>query len=119
MAGTCKENGSGSDAKEDDGRKTMFEMEGCCCSRFESIEDKAVDREDERQRATETGCRGGQRSPRSVAPRGRKEGNDRRFLITKKKTGSHGLMCFVKDLQMASQKTWYVTYFAVYFFVIF
>jgi hypothetical protein len=24
MAGTCKENGSGSDAKEDDGRKTVF-----------------------------------------------------------------------------------------------
>jgi hypothetical protein len=24
MAGTCKENGSGSDAKEDDGRKTVY-----------------------------------------------------------------------------------------------
>jgi len=24
MAGTCKENGNGSDAKEDDGRKTVY-----------------------------------------------------------------------------------------------
>jgi hypothetical protein len=28
MAGTCKEKGNGSDAKEDDGRKTSFEMDG-------------------------------------------------------------------------------------------
>jgi hypothetical protein len=26
MAGTCKENGSGSDAKKDDGRKTVYRM---------------------------------------------------------------------------------------------
>jgi len=26
MAGTCKENGSGSEAKEDDGRKTVYKM---------------------------------------------------------------------------------------------
>jgi len=64
MAGTCKENGSGSDAKEDDGRTTVYrtkerktssEMDGRR-SRLESNEDKAVDREDERQRAMETGC---------------------------------------------------------------
>ena len=82
MAGTCRENGSGSDAKEDDGRKTVyrtkerktsFEMDGWWCSRLVSSEDKAVDREDERQRAMETGCWGGQGSPRAVAPRGRKE----------------------------------------------
>jgi len=57
MAGTCKENGSGSDAKKDDGRKTvyrkkkrkiLFEMDGRCGSRPESEEDKAVDGEDER-----------------------------------------------------------------------
>ena len=56
MAGTCKENGSGSNAKKDDGRKTVhrkkksktpLEMDGCC-SRLESNEDKAVDGEDER-----------------------------------------------------------------------
>jgi len=80
VAGTCKENGSGSHAKEDDGRKTVyrteerktaFEMDGWR-SRLESNEDKAVDREDERRRAMETGCWGGQGSPRAVAPRGRK-----------------------------------------------
>jgi hypothetical protein len=41
MAGTCKENGRGSDAKKDDGRKTVyrkkkrktsFEMDGRCGS---------------------------------------------------------------------------------------
>jgi len=57
MAGTCKKNGSGSDAKKDDGRKTVcgkkkrktsFEMDGRCGSRPESDEDKAVDGEDER-----------------------------------------------------------------------
>ena len=57
MAGTCKENGSGSDAKEDDRRKTVcrkkkrktsFEMDGRCCSRPEGNEDKAVDGDDAR-----------------------------------------------------------------------
>ena len=57
--GTCKENGSGSNAKEDDGRKTVyrkkkrktsFEMDGRCGTRSESNEDKAVDGEDGRQR---------------------------------------------------------------------
>jgi len=83
MAGTCMENGSGSDAKKDDGRKTvcrnkkrkiLFEMDGQCGSRPESNEDKAVDGEDERQREMETDCWGGQGSPRAVAARGRKEG---------------------------------------------
>jgi hypothetical protein len=32
-----------------------------------------VDRDDERQKAMETGCWGGQGSPRAVVPRGRKE----------------------------------------------
>ena len=57
MAGTCKENGSGSDAKKDDGsktgyrkkeRKTSFEMDRQCGSRPVSNTDKAVDGEDER-----------------------------------------------------------------------
>ena len=65
MAGTCKENGSGSDAKKDDGRKTVyrkknrktsFEMDGLGGSRPECNEDKAVDGEDERQRKMETDC---------------------------------------------------------------
>jgi hypothetical protein len=64
MAGTCKENVSGSNAEKDDGRKTVhrkkkretsFEMDGRC-SRLESNEDKAVHGEDERQRAMVTGC---------------------------------------------------------------
>jgi len=54
-------------------RKTSSAMDGWRCSRLESNEDKTVDREDERQRAMETGCWGGQSSPRAVAPRGRKE----------------------------------------------
>ena len=57
MAGKYKENGRGSDAKKDDGRKTVyrkkkrkasFEMDGWCGSRFESSKDKAVDGEDEK-----------------------------------------------------------------------
>jgi hypothetical protein len=57
MAGTCEENGSGSNAEKDDGRKivhrkkkrkTSSEMDGRCCSRLESNENKAVDGEDER-----------------------------------------------------------------------
>jgi len=28
MAGTCKDNGSGSNAEKDDGRKTLLEMDG-------------------------------------------------------------------------------------------
>ena len=54
-------------------RGEMCEMGGWRCSRLESNEDKAVDREDERQRAMETSCWGGQGSPRAVAPRGRNE----------------------------------------------
>jgi hypothetical protein len=62
--GHVKRMGNGSDAKEDDGGKTVYrtkerktssEMDGRH-SRLESNEDKAVDREDERQRAMETGC---------------------------------------------------------------
>ena len=57
MVGTCKENGRGSDAKKDDGRKTVCrkkkrktssEMDGRCCSRPEGNEDKAVDVDDAR-----------------------------------------------------------------------
>jgi hypothetical protein len=66
MAGTCKENGRGSDDKKDGGRKTVyrkkkrktvyrkkkrktsFEMDGRCGSRPEGNEDKAVDGEDAR-----------------------------------------------------------------------
>jgi len=57
MAGTCKENGIGSDAKKGDGRKTVcrkkkrktpFEMDGLCGSRLEGNEDKAVDGDDAR-----------------------------------------------------------------------
>jgi hypothetical protein len=57
MSGTHKENGSGSNAEKDDGRKTvhrmkkrktLFEMDGQCGSKFESNEDKAVDGEDGR-----------------------------------------------------------------------
>jgi len=48
-------------------------MDGWRCSRLESNKDKAVDREDERQRAMETDCWGTQGWPRAVAPRGRKE----------------------------------------------
>ena len=57
MAGTCKEIGRGSDAKRDDGRKTVcrekkkktsFEMDGHCGSRPEGNEDKAVDGDDAR-----------------------------------------------------------------------
>jgi hypothetical protein len=55
-------------------RKTSFEMDGWRCSRLEGKEYKAVDREDVRQRAMETGCWGGQGSPCAVAPRGTKEG---------------------------------------------
>jgi hypothetical protein len=44
-------------------------MDGWCCSRLESSEDKVVDREEERQRTMETGCWGSQGSPRAVAPR--------------------------------------------------
>jgi len=59
MAGTCKENGRGRDAKKDDRRKTVyrkkkkktsFEMDGRCGSRPESDEDKAVDGEDAREK---------------------------------------------------------------------
>ena len=39
-------------------------------SRSESKENKVVEWKDERQRAVETGCWGGQGSPRAVAPRG-------------------------------------------------
>jgi hypothetical protein len=65
MVRTCKKNGSGSNPKKDDGRKTVhrkkkmktsFEMDGLCCNRLESNEDKTVDGEDKRQRAMETGC---------------------------------------------------------------
>ena len=47
MAGTCRENGRGSDAKKYHGRKkkkrkTSFEMDGRCGSRPEGNEDKAV-----------------------------------------------------------------------------
>ena len=65
MTGTCKKNGRGSDAKEDDGRKSVYrtkerktssKVDGRRRSRLESNEDKAVDREDERQRAMGTGC---------------------------------------------------------------
>jgi len=65
MAGTCKENGSESDDKKEDGRKTFcrkkkektsFEIDGRCGSRPESGEDKAVDEEDERYREMETDC---------------------------------------------------------------
>jgi hypothetical protein len=54
VAGTCEENGSGSNAERDDGRKivhrkkkrkTPSEMDGRC-SRLENNEDKAVDEED-------------------------------------------------------------------------
>ena len=64
MAGTCKENGSGSDAKEDDGRKTVyrtkkrktsFEMDHVVAD-LKVMKIIQVDREDERQRAVETGC---------------------------------------------------------------
>jgi len=64
MAGTYKENGSKSDAKEVGGRKTVYgpkerktssKIDGWR-SRLEGNEDNAVDREDERQRAMETGC---------------------------------------------------------------
>ena len=56
MAGTRKENGRGSDGKEDGGRKTVcrkkkrktaFEMDGRCGSRSEGNEDKAVGGGDE------------------------------------------------------------------------
>jgi hypothetical protein len=52
-----KENGSGSNAEKDDGRKTVhrkkkrknsFEMDGRCGSKFESNEDETVDGEDGR-----------------------------------------------------------------------
>jgi len=65
MAGTCKENGRGSDAKKDDGRKTVcrkkkrktsFEIDGRCGSRPEGNEDKAVDGDDARQREMEADC---------------------------------------------------------------
>ena len=55
MAGTCKEKGRGSDAKNDDRRKTVckkkkrktsFEMDGRCGSRPEGNEDKTVDGDD-------------------------------------------------------------------------
>jgi len=57
MAGTCKENGSGSDAKKDDGRKTVyrkkktktsFKMDRRCGSRSEGSEDIAVDGDNSR-----------------------------------------------------------------------
>jgi hypothetical protein len=62
---TCKENVSGSNDEKDDGRKivhrkkkrkTLSEIDGRCCSRLESNEDKAMDREDKRQTAMENGC---------------------------------------------------------------
>jgi hypothetical protein len=65
MVGACRKNVSGSNAKKDDGRKivhrkkkrkTSFEMDRRCCSRYEDNGDKAVDGEDERQTAVETGC---------------------------------------------------------------
>jgi len=52
-----------------------FEMDGWRCSRVESNEDKAMDRGDERLRAMETGCWGGQGSARAVASTGRKRRN--------------------------------------------
>jgi len=51
MAGPFKEHGSGSNAKVDDGRKTVhrqkkkktsLKMDGRCCSTLESNEDMAV-----------------------------------------------------------------------------
>ena len=48
----------------------MFEMDGWCYSRFEGNEDKTVGREGGGQGAVETGCQGGQGSPRAVAPGG-------------------------------------------------
>jgi hypothetical protein len=59
-----KENGSGSNAEKDDGRKTVhrkkkktsFQMHGRCGGRSGNNEDKAVDGEDRRQRAMESGC---------------------------------------------------------------
>jgi len=65
MAGTCKENGRGSDAKKDDGRKTVcrkkkrkasFEMDGRCGSGPEGNGDKRVDGDDARQREIEADC---------------------------------------------------------------
>ena len=79
MVGSCKENGGGSNAMKDDGRKTVcrkkkrkisLEMVTWRRSRSESNEDKAVDGEDERQTAVDSGCSVGQVSPRAVALRG-------------------------------------------------
>jgi hypothetical protein len=50
MAGTFKENGSGSNAKKDDGNKTVHMKKK---KRETSSE---MDGKDERQRAMETGC---------------------------------------------------------------
>jgi hypothetical protein len=55
MTETCPENGSGSNAEKDYGRKTVHnkkkrkapsEMDGRFCNRLESNEDEAVDGED-------------------------------------------------------------------------
>ena len=62
-------------------RRSLYECYRICssgidyvrCSRLESNEDKAVDREDERQTAMETSCWGGQGSPTAVALRVRKK----------------------------------------------
>ena len=78
MAGTYKENGTGNNAEKDDGRKTVdrkkkrktsSEMDRRCCSRLENNEDKVMEGENERWRATEAGCGGRQVSPRTRAPR--------------------------------------------------
>jgi hypothetical protein len=54
MAGPCENNGSWGNAKKNGGRKTVyrkkgrktsFEMDGRCSSRFDSNEDRTVDRE--------------------------------------------------------------------------
>ena len=91
MVGTCTKNGSGSNAKKDDGRKTvhrqkkrktLLEMDRWYHSRLESNEDQAVDGEDEEQRAMETGCWGGQGSPRTVAPRGWLDGSESNICLS-------------------------------------
>jgi hypothetical protein len=49
---------------------TPSEMDGICCNRLENNEDKAVDGENKRYRAMETGCGGNQGSPKAVTSRG-------------------------------------------------
>jgi len=64
-------------------------MDGWSCSRLESNEDKAVDEEDERWRVIETGCWGGQGSPRTVGPRG---WMDNKLKLTKKNLSLYPLL---------------------------